>query len=52
MALERDTPMAFRHACWCSWREQTRSIEKLLAQGSAEELHEHLDRCVARMKSQ
>src|SRR6202521_2486991 len=28
---ERDTLTAFRDACWYSWREQTRSMEKLLA---------------------
>jgi flavorubredoxin len=66
MAPESDTPMAFRHACWHSCREQTRSMERLLAyrfewvlpghgrihQGSAEEMHEHFERCAARMKNQ
>jgi glyoxylase-like metal-dependent hydrolase (beta-lactamase superfamily II)/ferredoxin len=61
---ERETLMAFRHACWFSWKEQTRSMEKLLAyrfewvlpghgrmhHSSAEEMHEHLKRCVATMK--
>jgi glyoxylase-like metal-dependent hydrolase (beta-lactamase superfamily II) len=63
---ERDTLMAFRDHCWFSWREQTRSMEKLLPyqfewvlpghgrvhHGSVEEMHEHLERCVARMKTQ
>ena len=63
---ERNTLIAFRDHCWFSWREQTRSMEKLLPyqfewvlpghgrmhQGSAEEMHEHLERCVARMKTQ
>jgi glyoxylase-like metal-dependent hydrolase (beta-lactamase superfamily II) len=63
---ERDTLTAFRDHCWFSWREQTRSMEKLLPyqfewvlpghgrmhHGSAEEMHEHLERCVARMKTQ
>jgi len=62
---ERNTLTAFRHACWYSWREQTRSMEKLLPyrfewvlpghgrihNGTAEEMHEHLKLCVATMKS-
>jgi len=60
----RNTLTAFRDVCWYSWKEQTRSMEKLLAyrfewvlpghgrihNGSAEEMHEHLKRCVATMK--
>lgn len=63
---ERETLTAFRDVCWYSWTQQTRSMEKLLAyrfewvlpghgrihNGSAEEMHEHLERCVARMKLQ
>jgi len=65
-SAERKTLTAFRDVCWYSWEEQTRSMEKLLAcqfewvlpghgrigHGSAEEMHEHLERCVARMKTQ
>jgi glyoxylase-like metal-dependent hydrolase (beta-lactamase superfamily II) len=61
---ERQTLIAFRDACWYSWTEQTRSMEKLLDhrfewvmpghgrihQGSAPEMHEHLRRCVEWMK--
>jgi len=61
---ESETLTAFRDVCWYSWAEQTRSMEKLLAytfewvlpghgrigHGSAEEMHMHLERCVARMK--
>lgn len=61
---ERDTLMAFRNHCWFSWTEQTRSMEMLLDyrfewvlpghgrihHGSAQEMHERLDRCVASMK--
>lgn len=61
---KRETLMAFRDVCWYSWTEQTRSMEKLLAyrfesvlpghgrihSGQAEEMHKHLERCVARMK--
>jgi glyoxylase-like metal-dependent hydrolase (beta-lactamase superfamily II)/ferredoxin len=60
----RETLTAFRDVCWFSWKEQTRSMEKLLAyrfewvlpghgrihHGSAEEMHEHLKRCVETMK--
>jgi glyoxylase-like metal-dependent hydrolase (beta-lactamase superfamily II)/ferredoxin len=63
---ERQSLMAFRDVCWYSWREQIRSMEKLLAyrfewvlpghgrigQSSAEEMHEHLERCVRQMKNQ
>ena len=61
---ERRTLTAFRDVCWYSWAEQTRSMEKLLPyrfewvlpghgrihHGSAGEMHEHLERCVAWMK--
>jgi glyoxylase-like metal-dependent hydrolase (beta-lactamase superfamily II) len=61
---ERQTLTAFRDACWYSWKEQTRSMERLLAcrfesvlpghgrihHGTADEMHEHLERCVAAMK--
>ena len=60
----RETLTAFRDACWFSWKEQTRSMGKLLAfrfewvlpghgrihHGSAGEMHEHLERCVETMK--
>jgi glyoxylase-like metal-dependent hydrolase (beta-lactamase superfamily II) len=62
---ERNTLTAFRDACWYDWRVQTLSMEKLLAyrfewvlpghgrigQGTAEEMHTHLERCVAWMKA-
>lgn len=61
---ERETLTAFCDVCWYSWAEQTRSMEKLLAyrfewvlpghgrigHGTAEEMREHLQACVARMK--
>jgi glyoxylase-like metal-dependent hydrolase (beta-lactamase superfamily II)/ferredoxin len=61
---ERETLTAFRDVCWYSWAEQTRSLGKLLAyrfewvlpghgrigHGTSEEMHAHLERCVARMK--
>jgi glyoxylase-like metal-dependent hydrolase (beta-lactamase superfamily II)/ferredoxin len=60
----RRTLTAFRDVCWYSWAEQTRSMEKLLPcrfewvlpghgrihHGTAGEMHEHLERCVAWMK--
>jgi len=63
---ERETLTAFRDVCWYSWAEQTRSMEKLLAcqfewvlpghgrigHGSAEDMHKHLEFCVARMKKE
>lgn len=63
---ERHTLTAFRDVCWYSWTEQTRSMEKLLAygfewvlpghgrigHGTAEEMHAHLEQCVARMRMQ
>jgi glyoxylase-like metal-dependent hydrolase (beta-lactamase superfamily II)/ferredoxin len=62
---EEKTLTAFRDACWYSWPEQTRSMERLLdyrfewvlpghgriGHGSAEEMHGHLERCVAWMRS-
>jgi len=61
---ERQTLIAFRDVCWYSWREQTRSMENLLAycfesvlpghgrlhHSSADDMHRHLERCVAWMK--
>jgi len=63
-SAERETLTAFRDVCWYSWTEQTRSMEKLLAYhfewvlpghgrihgGMADDMHEHLKRCLARMK--
>jgi glyoxylase-like metal-dependent hydrolase (beta-lactamase superfamily II)/ferredoxin len=63
---ERETLTAFRDVCWFSWTEQTRSMEKLLAyqfewvlpghgrigHGTTEQMHTHLENCVARMKEQ
>ena len=63
---ERETLTAFRDVCWSSWTDQTRSMEKLLAyrfewvlpghgrigHGTAEEMHKHLEGCIARMKRQ
>jgi glyoxylase-like metal-dependent hydrolase (beta-lactamase superfamily II)/ferredoxin len=62
----RDTLIAFRDACWYSWPLQTRSMERLLDyrfewvlpghgrihHAPAPEMHEHLERCVAWMKTQ
>jgi glyoxylase-like metal-dependent hydrolase (beta-lactamase superfamily II)/ferredoxin len=62
---ERQTLQAFRHACWYSWPEQTRSMARLLPyrfewvlpghgrihHDSAEVMHEHLQRCVEWMKA-
>jgi glyoxylase-like metal-dependent hydrolase (beta-lactamase superfamily II)/ferredoxin len=61
----RRTLTAFRSACWYSWEEQTRSMEKLLAytfewvlpghgrihQDTAEGMRAHLRRCLEWMKS-
>jgi glyoxylase-like metal-dependent hydrolase (beta-lactamase superfamily II)/ferredoxin len=61
----RQTLLAFRDVCWYSWAEQTRSMAKLLPYrfawvlpghgrihgASAEEMHAHLARCVAWMKT-
>ena len=62
---ERKTLTAFRDACWYSWAEQTRSMERLLPyrfewvlpghgrirHDSAEAMHRHLERCVEWMRS-
>jgi glyoxylase-like metal-dependent hydrolase (beta-lactamase superfamily II)/ferredoxin len=62
---ERQTLRAHRNYCWDSWLEQTRSMERLLdyrfewvlpghgriGHASAEEMHQHLERCVAWMRS-
>ncbi len=62
---ERNTLTAFRDACWYDWSVQTLSMEKLLAyrfewvlpghgrigSGTADEMHAHLERCVAWMKT-
>ena len=59
------TLIAFRDACWYSWTEQTNSMKKLLpyrfewilpgqgriTHGSAEEIHDQLERCVRWMKT-
>jgi len=61
----RDTLTAFRGACWYSWAVQTRSMEKLLDYSfewvlpghgrihhdTAEEMREHLKRCVEWMRA-
>jgi glyoxylase-like metal-dependent hydrolase (beta-lactamase superfamily II) len=61
---EQQTLTAFRDVCWYSWTEQTRSMEKLLAyrfesvlpghgrlhHSSADDMHRHLERCVAEMR--
>ena len=61
----RDTLIAFRDACWYSWPVQTRSMERLLDyrfewvlpghgrihHAPADEMHEHLERCVEWMKT-
>ncbi len=60
----RNTLIAFHDACWYSWEEQIRSMEKLLPyrfewvvpghgrihHDSAERMHAELERCVAWMK--
>ncbi|MFL6229867.1 MAG: MBL fold metallo-hydrolase [Pyrinomonadaceae bacterium] len=60
----RETLTAFRNACWYSWEEQIRSMERLLDyrfewvlpghgrihHDSAEAMHAHLERCVEWMK--
>lgn len=60
----RNTLTAFRDACWYSWREQIRSMEKLLdyefewvlpghgriGHATREEMHRHLVGCVEWMK--
>ena len=62
----RNGLVAFRDACWYSWEEQIRSMERLLAysfewvlpghggwhrEDSADEMRRELERCVAWMKS-
>ena len=61
---EHDTLTAFRDVCWYSWKEQTRSMEKLLDyrfewvlpghgrihHAQSAEMHNHLERCIERMK--
>jgi glyoxylase-like metal-dependent hydrolase (beta-lactamase superfamily II)/ferredoxin len=61
----RETLTAFRSACWYSWTEQTRSMEKLLGRrfewvlpghgrihhDSAEGMQAHLRRCVEWMRA-
>ncbi len=61
---KRNTLIAFRDACWYSWTEQTRSMERLLPyrfesvlpghgrlhHATADEMHLHLEGCVAWMK--
>ena len=60
----RQTLTAFRSACWYSWSEQIKSMEKLLDyefewvlpghgrihHDSAEGMHRHLERCIEWMK--
>lgn len=60
----RNTLIAFRDACWYSWREQIHSMEKLLpynfewvlpghgriGHATREEMHEHLVGCVEWMR--
>ena len=62
--LNRNSLIAFRSACWYSWSEQTRSMEKLLDydfewvlpghgrihHDSREQMREHLARCIDWMK--
>jgi glyoxylase-like metal-dependent hydrolase (beta-lactamase superfamily II)/ferredoxin len=62
---DEQTLTAFRGACWYSWAEQTRSMERLLqyrfewvlpghgriGHGSAQTMHRHLERCVQWMKA-
>ena len=64
-SAERETLTAFRSACWYSWPEQIRSMEKLLSynfewvlpghgrihQDSAENMRAHLGRCIAWVKA-
>ncbi len=61
----RETLTAFRSACWYSWKEQTRSMEKLreydfewvlpghgrIHQDSRENMRAHLERCIEWMKT-
>ncbi len=61
---ERQTLIAFRDACWYSWPKQTESMARLLGyrfewvlpghgrihHGSAQMMHQHLERCVRWMQ--
>jgi glyoxylase-like metal-dependent hydrolase (beta-lactamase superfamily II)/ferredoxin len=61
----RETLIAFRNACWYSWEEQTRSMEKLreidfewvlpghgrIHHDGSENMRRHLDRCIEWMKT-
>jgi glyoxylase-like metal-dependent hydrolase (beta-lactamase superfamily II)/ferredoxin len=61
----RETLTAFRSACWYSWTEQTRSMEKLLDYSfewvlpghgrihgdTREGMHAHLERCIEWMRA-
>ena len=61
---KRETLTAFREACWFSWKEQTRSMQKLLNyrfewvlpghgwihHDSVENMRTHLERCIDWMK--
>jgi glyoxylase-like metal-dependent hydrolase (beta-lactamase superfamily II)/ferredoxin len=61
----RETLIAFRNACWYSWAEQTRSMEKLLDyefewvlpghgrihHDSPKNMRRHLERCIDWMKT-
>jgi len=61
----RQTLIAFRNACWYSWDEQTRSMEKLrkyefewvlpghgrIHQDSFQNMRTHLERCIEWMKT-
>jgi glyoxylase-like metal-dependent hydrolase (beta-lactamase superfamily II) len=62
---QRETLTAFRNACWYSWEEQTRSMEKLrehdfewvlpghgrIHHDSPENMRAHLERCIEWMKT-
>jgi glyoxylase-like metal-dependent hydrolase (beta-lactamase superfamily II)/ferredoxin len=61
----RETLIAFRNACWYSWEEQTRSMEKLreidfewvlpghgrIHHDGSENMRRHLERCIEWMKT-
>jgi glyoxylase-like metal-dependent hydrolase (beta-lactamase superfamily II)/ferredoxin len=62
--VDDDTLYAFRNACWYSWTEQIKSMERLLAYSfewvlpghgrpirlTKSAMHEHLERCVGWMR--
>jgi glyoxylase-like metal-dependent hydrolase (beta-lactamase superfamily II) len=62
---KRETLIAFRNACWYSWAEQTRSMERLLSfefewvlpghgrihHETTENMRRHLERCIDWMKT-